>query len=92
MMAASQVAPEIGVKAACQALDLSRASFYRRRRPRLAEERPRSPSPRALLAEERQQILAVLNSDRFADRNCSTHPAEKQVLSDFVLGLRQICS
>jgi putative transposase len=68
MMEAAQAAPDIGVKPACMALGLSRATFYRRRNPAPAVVRPPSSSPRALTQEERQTILAVLNSDRFADQ------------------------
>ena len=55
-------------KAACEALGLPRATHYRRqkkaaRRPSAAARR----QPRALSAEERGQVLAVLHEDRFVD-------------------------
>ncbi len=57
----------LGVAPVCQALAVPRATYYRWHQPK-----PRGPArprraPRALPPEERQQILAVLNDDRFAD-------------------------
>jgi len=55
-MAAADLAPEVGVKPACEALGVSRATFYRRR----GSSEPRQPRPtpsRALSAEERQAVL-----------------------------------
>ena len=54
----------------CRALDVSRASVYRDRRPRPdSHERPaRKPSRRALKPEERRNVLETLNSPHFADR------------------------
>ncbi len=56
----------LGVAPVCQALAVPRASYYRWRNPQ--GRGPASPRrlPRALPPEERQRILAVLNSDRFA--------------------------
>ncbi len=55
-----------GTKAAGEALGVSRATFYRRRRSELpAPRRPRRP--RAIPEAERQQVLEVLNSERFVD-------------------------
>ena len=54
-----------GASAACRALGVSRASFYRRRRRTPTIQRPRSP--RALSAPERREVLEVLHSERFAD-------------------------
>jgi len=60
--------------ALCASVGISRAAFYRHRRP--AEfprpRRARVPSPRALDAGERQAVLDVLHSDRFVDQS----PAE----------------
>ena len=54
----------------CRALDVSRASVYRDRRPRPGshERPPRKPSHRALKPAERLNVLETLNSPRFADR------------------------
>lgn len=56
---------EIGFKPACEALEVSRATVYRRLKPKAR--RPRRPSPRALSAEERQRVLDVLHSETFRD-------------------------
>ena len=59
-------APELGVAAACLALDVSRATYYRSRRPEPTATAPRSV-PRKLAPEERQAVLDVLHSPRFVD-------------------------
>lgn len=67
--AVSDLATQVGVTAACRVLGVPRSSYYRARRP--AGEAPRralrSPAPRALTADERAHVLALLNSERFAD-------------------------
>jgi putative transposase len=65
MTAALEIAPQVGVKAACDALNVSRATVYRRRCPRLVRARPRPA--RALADEERARILEVLHAPRFVD-------------------------
>jgi putative transposase len=65
--AAEELGAEVGVKSACEALGVSRATLYRRRRPPTPR-RPRPPSHRRLDDQERQAVLDVLHSDRFADR------------------------
>jgi putative transposase len=55
-----------GVQPLCAALGLSRATFYRRSRPRHGPfKRPRSP--RGLSADEKAEVLAVLHEQRFVD-------------------------
>ena len=77
MQALNQLAPEVGLAPACAALNLSRSSVYRedaRRRlllPATVTMVPRPPAPLAFSANERQQLLDVLNSERFAD--CSPY-------------------
>ena len=70
MQAADRFSEQVGSKPACQALGVSRASLYRKRRaqrsPRPARSRP-SP-PRTLSRAERQQVLDELNSQRFVDQ------------------------
>ena len=61
-----EVGPELGIVAACIALGLSAATYYRRRRP-MHGPAPRKASPRALPAEERKAVLAVLHEERFVD-------------------------
>lgn len=67
MEAALALAPVVGVAMACAAVAVPRATFYRRRQPaRTPSSRP--APPRALSAEESAKVLAVLNSERFADK------------------------
>jgi len=58
--------PLVGVVAACAALAVSRASYYRAQKPK-AEPKPRARPARALTDVERAQLLAVLDSERFMD-------------------------
>jgi putative transposase len=70
MTMALEIAEDVGLKAACDALGVSRATVYRRRRPKpVAVRRPRA---RALLPEERENLLQVLFATRFVDAS----PAE----------------
>jgi len=71
-MAAQPLAGEVGVVPACQALGVSRATFYRRQRPLPGRQQPRPIPARALCESEREQVLEVLVSPRFVDRS----PAE----------------
>lgn len=61
----------VGVKPACEAFDISRSGFYRalvrRDKPIEIPDKRTSP-PRALCYEERQTVLNVLHSARFADK------------------------
>ena len=59
----------LGIAPVCAALGVPRASYYRWQSPQGAAEGP-TPArrvPRALPPEEQQQVLAILNDDRFAD-------------------------
>jgi putative transposase len=68
MTAISAVAPALEPTLACRALGLSRATWYRRRRPAVpAVRQPRPRPPRALSDAERQQVRDVLCSPRFVD-------------------------
>lgn len=60
-----EIASEVGVKPACEALGASRATVYRRLRPRPPQ--PRPESWRALSADERAAVLRVLYDPRFVD-------------------------
>ena len=68
MNAAEELAPQVGTAAACRSLGVSRATLYRRRRPR---PRPTRSSPRtssrALSPDERQTVLDALHHERFLD-------------------------
>lgn len=59
--------PLVGVVAACFALGVSRASYYRAQKPK-PETRPRPKPARGLTDEESARVLATLNSDSFADK------------------------
>lgn len=56
------------MKSACDALGVSRATFYRRRKPPKPQQ-PRPKAKRALSPEEQEHVLATLDSDRFADQS-----------------------
>jgi putative transposase len=71
--AITELAPVVGVRAACEAVGAAQAGWYRRHRQSPAPQRP-TPiphrdrvQPRALSQAERQAILDELHSDRFAD-------------------------
>jgi putative transposase len=71
--AVEELRPVIGTRAACRAVGVAPATFYRRHRPAAPREAKPRPTPeRALSAEEREAVLEVLRSERFVD--CS--PAE----------------
>lgn len=65
--AAERLGLDVGVAQACSALGVSRASLYRRRRPKPPSP-ARRPSPRRLAPEERDNVHRILCSDRFVDR------------------------
>jgi len=64
-----QLAQSIGVRRACQALEVPRSGLYRMR-PAAARCPKPNPlaSPRALQPREKAEVRQVLNSDRFADQ------------------------
>ncbi len=68
LSAAAGLAVQVGVRAACTALGVARATFYRRRRPKTGQRRPRPAPARALDAAERAEVFGVLCSPRCADR------------------------
>jgi len=67
MQATKQLAASVGVKPACSALGLPRATWYRHQRPepRVARQRPRPPL--ALSPAEVQEAHDILISERFLD-------------------------
>lgn len=68
MTAAIELAEDVGVGAACDALRVSRATFYRRKKPKAVQVSvPSRKSHRALSEEERAKVLDTLNSQRFCD-------------------------
>jgi len=70
MEAIDELAPVLGVKAACRALGVPRSTYYRAQQPPpLPRIRvPRRPHPRALSSSEQAAVRAQLNSERFVDR------------------------
>jgi len=70
MIAASELARSVGTSKACQTLEISRASFYRRKKSMASDQEPSArPRPvRGLTPNERQDVLDVLHSERFADK------------------------
>jgi putative transposase len=76
MQAAQRLAPDLGLKAACEALMVPRAAVYRSRgsqepagvaaQPE-AKPKPRPSPSRALAPSERQAVLDLLHSERFVD-------------------------
>lgn len=71
--AITELAPQVGVRAACDAVGVAQAGWYRRHRQSPAPVRPAPVphrdrvQPRALTEAEQQVILTELHSDRFAD-------------------------
>jgi putative transposase len=72
MVVAIQLAPSVGIAPACAGLGVSRASYYRYQQSQTQQPKPKVKPARALSDEERQQILDILNSERFVDQS----PAE----------------
>ena len=62
--------PITGVRAACKVVGLPRATYYRSQRAKKEQQqkrKKRAPNKRRLSNEEREEILAVLYSERFCD-------------------------
>ena len=74
MDAAEKLASDVGTAAACRAMGVSRATVYRRRKTPSAnaQQRGKRRQPRALLDQERQEVLDVLHSPRFVDKAPAT--------------------
>ena len=69
MPVVNDLAAQVGVKTACEALGVPRSSRYAAGRPRVVKERASAPPPaRALTAADKSQVRETLNSDRFADQ------------------------
>jgi putative transposase len=68
LKAAEKLSKRVGVLAACHALNVSRATLYRRREPD-RQTQPRPTPARALSNEERNAVLDQLNNERFADQS-----------------------
>jgi putative transposase len=76
---------EVGIRAACTALDVSRAGFYRWIAP-APEKIARCAPPLALSASERSKVLDILHEDRFIDH------APPEIYAKLLDEKRYICS
>jgi putative transposase len=69
MSAAQALSRDTGKKAACEALGVPRATFYRRNRTQPGRSNGSRPTPPlALIPEERQIVVDILHSERFQDQ------------------------
>lgn len=68
MSACQELSKDVGTVAACNALDVARPTYYRRLGVRDEKQTSRPAPPRALSADERQEVLDVLHSERFVDQ------------------------
>jgi putative transposase len=67
MKATASLARDVGIRAACSALTVSRAGFYRWRSP--VHKKAARPQPSlALSSAERSDVLDILHEDRFIDK------------------------
>ena len=84
-----QLAKNVGVASACQALDVPRSGLYRSRQPVVAASQP-SPeptvSPRALSQAEKAEVRQILNSERFQDQ------APREVYATLIDEGQYLCS
>lgn len=76
----------VGTKAACQALSLPRATFYRAQKPKENTLAARPTPTRALSEIERTNVLATLNSERFVDQ------AVREIYATLLDEGRYLCS
>jgi putative transposase len=76
---------KVGIRTACNALDISRAGFYRWITP-ATEKTIRPTPPLALSASERSEVLDVLHEDRFIDK------APQEIYAKLLDENKYICS
>jgi len=71
MPAVSELAVSVGIRPACEALSVPRASFYRwqQQAGTVDQTKPRPRPSRALNETEQQNVLARLHEERFQDRS-----------------------
>lgn len=69
MNAAGRLGKKVGKKAACNALGVSRATYYRHTSSMQVETMKRPAPPLALTENEQQQVLDELHSERFWDQS-----------------------
>jgi putative transposase len=58
----------VGIKAACEAIGLPRATFYRKLKPLALQTKGPSSHPSSLSLQERQEVLDVLNQPEWMDQ------------------------
>lgn len=80
----SELATQIGVKSACEVLNVPRSQLYRQQQPKDAPA-PRPTPAHALSSDERAQVRATLNSQRFMDQ------APRQVYAALLDEGRYLC-
>ena len=87
MKAVDVLSNEVGVRKACDALGVSRASYYRFQEPKgtTAKQPPRRSS-RALSDVEREEVKKILYSERFVDK------APYEVFATLLDEGRYVCS
>ncbi|NJP30327.1 MULTISPECIES: hypothetical protein [unclassified Microbispora] len=69
-----QLEPHLGIQASCALTGINRSTLYRRRTPKpprteTGEPAARPAPPNALTAEQRDELIAVLNSEEFRDKS-----------------------
>jgi putative transposase len=69
MNTVSDLANQVGLKAACETLDFPCATFYRNRKETPCISMKRPAPPLSLSQEERESVLDILNSERFQDKS-----------------------
>lgn len=71
MATAEGISPRVGTEPICHALGVSRATVYRRRRRCQSgdgEQKPRPTPARALVEDQRQEVLDMLHSEPYVDK------------------------
>ncbi len=80
----SELAPQIGLKSACEVLNVPRSQIYRQRQPKVEPASRRTPA-HALSSHERAQVRETLNSERFMEQ------APRQVYAALLDEGRYLC-
>lgn len=90
MTAAQKLSSSVGVKPACQALEISRATFYRKLNTQSVDgekkNSQRPAPPLALELTEKQAVIDTLHSERFCDK------APRQVFATLLDEGQYLCS
>jgi putative transposase len=84
MKATALLAHDVGIRTACNALDVSRAGFYRWKTP--GQEVSRSTPPLALSPGERSEVIDILHGERFIDK------APQEIYATLLDEKRYFCS